>query len=199
MLYNKYFIKCSMYFCFFCLCQIPFDFFSSLSWPFFFQTPAAPVMDGLVSFHQKAMLLVSFIIGFVGYFLFRTVFFFSGVSHVTHYTVHNALVEIFWTVFPAALLLVLAVPSFSLLFSIDELPNPQASLKCIGHQWFWCYEYQDQAGFGGFGEKCSRLPGGPRFGEQRFGLQNLHELCAGDPCFEAFKKCGLPVPVGFPK
>ena len=56
---------------------------------------------------------------------------------------HAALLEIIWTIIPAFLLLLLAIPSFNLLYSLDEILNPLVTLKIIGHQWYWSYEYSD--------------------------------------------------------
>ena len=56
---------------------------------------------------------------------------------------HNNTIEIIWTSMPALILLSLASPSFSLLYSLDEISNPELSLKIIGHQWYWSYEISD--------------------------------------------------------
>jgi cytochrome c oxidase subunit 2 len=56
---------------------------------------------------------------------------------------HSSLLEIVWTIIPAVLLILIAVPSFALLYSLDELLDPQITLKIVGHQWYWSYEYSD--------------------------------------------------------
>jgi len=58
---------------------------------------------------------------------------------------HSSVLEIVWTIFPAIVLLIIATPSFSLLYSLDELINPTLTLKVVGHQWYWSYEYSDYA------------------------------------------------------
>jgi heme/copper-type cytochrome/quinol oxidase subunit 2 len=111
----------------------------------YFQNPGTPVMEGLICFHDKAMLLVTFIVFSVGFVLFRCVTLFESKpdGRRPDRFIHSTLIEVVWTVLPALMLLNLAVPSFSLLYSIDELPGSQGTLKCIGHQWYWAYEYSE--------------------------------------------------------
>jgi len=56
---------------------------------------------------------------------------------------HSSILEIIWTIIPAVILIFIAIPSFALLYSIDELIEPEVTLKIIGHQWYWSYEYAD--------------------------------------------------------
>jgi cytochrome c oxidase subunit 2 len=63
-------------------------------------------------------------------------------SHAANFT-HNNIIEIIWTSLPAFILLSLASPSFSLLYSLDEISNPELTLKILGHQWYWSYEMSD--------------------------------------------------------
>jgi len=56
---------------------------------------------------------------------------------------HSSLLEIVWTIIPALILIAIAVPSFALLYSLDELVDPVLTLKVVGHQWYWSYEYSD--------------------------------------------------------
>jgi len=57
--------------------------------------------------------------------------------------VHGTTIEIVWTVLPSLILVVVALPSFALLYSIDEIIDPTITIKCVGHQWYWSYEYSD--------------------------------------------------------
>nr|YP_009557812.1 cytochrome oxidase subunit 2 [Paravannella minima]QBC73451.1 cytochrome oxidase subunit 2 [Paravannella minima] len=57
--------------------------------------------------------------------------------------IHHHNLEIIWTMIPTLILIVIAIPSFALLYSIDEIVNPAITIKCMGHQWYWCYEYSD--------------------------------------------------------
>jgi cytochrome c oxidase subunit 2 len=78
--------------------------------------------------------------------LFSVVFNFSKEKNlkVLNFT-HSSILEIVWTVIPAIILIFIAIPSFSLLYSLDELVNPSLTLKIIGHQWYWTYEYSDRS------------------------------------------------------
>ena len=61
----------------------------------------------------------------------------------THHITHGTAIEIIWTIIPSVILLLIAVPSFALLFTMDEIIEPLITLKAIGHQWYWSYEYSD--------------------------------------------------------
>jgi heme/copper-type cytochrome/quinol oxidase subunit 2 len=117
----------------------------SAPWQLYFQDPETPIMEGIINFHDKAMFLITFIIFAVGYILFRAIVLFQDKNEkrLSERFVHGTVIEIVWTILPALVLLNLAIPSFSLLYSMDELPTPQGTLKCIGHQWYWSYEYSD--------------------------------------------------------
>jgi len=91
------------------------------------------------------MFLLSLIVFFVLYLLCAILYYFDD-NHTTdtlNTTSHNTPLEIFWTVMPSILLCFVAMPSFGLLYSIDELVSPSVTLKVIGHQWYWTYEYSD--------------------------------------------------------
>ena len=117
----------------------------SAPWQMYFHDPETPIMEGIINFHDKAMCLITFIVFAVGYILFRCVVLFENKNdnRLSEKFIHGTAIEIIWTILPALVLLNLAVPSFALLYSIDELPTPQGTLKCVGHQWYWTYEYSD--------------------------------------------------------
>jgi cytochrome c oxidase subunit 2 len=54
--------------------------------------------------------------------------------------VHGTTIEIIWTIFPSIILMFIAIPSFALLYSMDEVVDPAVTIKAIGHQWYWSYE-----------------------------------------------------------
>ena len=62
-------------------------------------------------------------------------------------TVHNTLIEILWTAIPVLILVVIAIPSFKLLYKQDVIPEPDLTIKAIGYQWYWGYEYPDHGNF----------------------------------------------------
>ena len=104
-----------------------------------FQDAASPIIKLLISFHDHAITLIILIISLVGYALFALL----SNSLSRRYTHEAQIIETVWTVLPAVLLLFLALPSLRLLYLIDEVTNPFITLKVIGHQWYWRYEYSD--------------------------------------------------------
>jgi len=76
----------------------------------------------------------------------RTLLFFSEKSNYADLgknVVHGTAIEIIWTVLPSVILIIVALPSFALLYSIDEIIDPALTIKCVGHQWYWSYEFSD--------------------------------------------------------
>ena len=119
---------------------------SSTAWQLMFQDPATPIMEGIINLHHDLMFFISFILFFVIIVLYRTINWFkqtdNGVIDASK-VVHGTAIEIIWTLIPSLILVVVALPSFALLYSIDEVLNPTLTIKCIGHQWYWSYEYSD--------------------------------------------------------
>ncbi len=103
------------------------------------QDAASPIINLLISFHDHAITLIVLIISLVGYALV------SLLSNTLsrRYTYEAQIIETVWTVLPAILLLFLALPSLRLLYLIEEVFNPWITIKVIGHQWYWRYEYND--------------------------------------------------------
>jgi cytochrome c oxidase subunit 2 len=101
-------------------------------------------MEGIINLHHDLMYFIFFIFGFVFYILGRAIYSFdeSRNPQATPF-VHGTVIEILWTVMPSLILLVVAVPSFALLYSVDEVIDPAMTLKVVGHQWYWSYEYSD--------------------------------------------------------
>jgi len=116
-------------------------------WQLGFQDPASPVIEGIVSFHHDLIFVAIVIIVFVFWVLVRAIWLFreeGSENRVPSDVVHGTALEIGWTVFPSLILIAIAVPSFALLYSIDEVIDPGVTLKVVGHQWYWSYEYTDQ-------------------------------------------------------
>ena len=117
---------------------------SSTPWQLGFQDPATPTMEGVINFHNELMLVVVFVGVFVAYVMFRCIQLFDAkVNPTPNRVTHGTLLEIVWTVTPALILMTVAVPSFALLYSVDEIIEPEITLKAVGHQWYWSYEYAD--------------------------------------------------------
>jgi cytochrome c oxidase subunit 1 len=108
-----------------------------------FQDPASPIMEGITDLHHDIMFFLIVVVIFVLWLLTKNVLFFS--NNTTRYTqvIHDTPLEIIWTVIPSLLLMVISIPSFALLYAIDEVARPTLTFKAIGHQWYWSYEYGD--------------------------------------------------------
>lgn len=124
-----------------------FNFFdSSTPWQLSFQDSASPIMEGIINLHHDLMFFITFITFFVAVVVIRTLGYFSNSENLntaSRAVVHGTFIEIVWTVIPSLILIVVALPSFALLYSIDEVINPSLTIKCVGHQWYWSYEYSD--------------------------------------------------------
>lgn len=119
---------------------------SSEPWQLGFQDAGSPVMEGIINLHHDLMFFITFICLFVMWMLGRASYLFSeSRNEAASNTVHGTVIEVVWTVTPTLILIVVAIPSFALLYSIDEVVDPAITIKCIGHQWYWSYEYSDYA------------------------------------------------------
>lgn len=109
-----------------------------------FQEPATPTMDGIFLFNSHLLFIIINIILFVWWLLYLIClnFFDNNIYKIKIFN-HSNIIEIVWTIIPALILLTLASPSFSLLYSLDEIINSDLTLKIIGHQWYWAYEITD--------------------------------------------------------
>ena len=115
------------------------------SWDMNFQTPATMIMEKIVDLHHDVMFFLIAVVCFVSWILVRTIYFYREENRDTprvSFTHHTRLEQI-WTFVPTAILLLIAAPSFSLLYSIDALAEPKVTIKAIGHQWYWSYEITD--------------------------------------------------------
>jgi len=115
-------------------------------WQLGFQDAASPVALGIQDLHHDIFFFIVAIVIFVVWMLARTVWHFhESRNPVPSKIIHGTALEIAWTVTPSFILLFIAVPSFALLYSIDEIVDPALTIKAIGHQWYWTYEYSDYA------------------------------------------------------
>lgn len=112
-------------------------------WQLGFQTPAAPIAEGIIAFHDDLMVFLTFILFFVIVILSTCLYTFTETKKngESDPLVHASTLEIVWTLIPAIILIIIAIPSFSLLYSVDEIVEPLLTLKIIGHQWYWSYEF----------------------------------------------------------
>jgi cytochrome c oxidase subunit 2 len=119
-------------------------------WQISFQDPATPVMEGIIALHHDLMFILAIIGTSVIWLLLRTTYLFYHKTNLNPSKItHGTTIEVVWTITPSIILMVIAVPSFALLYSIDEVIDPAVTLKVIGHQWFWSYEYSDYSNLNG--------------------------------------------------
>lgn len=109
-----------------------------------FQDPATPIMEGIIDLHHDIMAIIVVVGVFVFWMLARVLWRFrASRPGLPEKLIHGTLIEIIWTLTPSFILLAIAVPSFALLYSVDEVVDPAVTIKAIGHQWYWSYEYSD--------------------------------------------------------
>ena len=104
-----------------------------------FQDSASPIAEQLIFFHDDIMFILLIILAVVGWMML------SGLTnkHYYKYLVEGTTIEIIWTIIPAVILVLIAFPSLQLLYSMDEVIDPALTIKAVGHQWYWSYEYSD--------------------------------------------------------
>ena len=115
-------------------------------WQLGFQEAASSTMRDIVNFHDK--LLLPIIIAISVFVLFLMVYacirFRASRNPNPSKTTHNVAVEVLWTLIPCLILIVMAVPSFKILYKQDTIPKADVTVKAIGYQWYWGYEYPDE-------------------------------------------------------
>lgn len=134
----------SLYFYFYSIYLNPNLLDYAHPWQISFQDPATPVMEGIIALHHDLMFVLSIIGTAVTWLLLRTTYMFYYKNNpIPSNITHGTTIEVIWTITPSIILMVIAVPSFALLYSIDEVADPAITLKVIGNQWYWSYEYSD--------------------------------------------------------
>nr|UZT67665.1 cytochrome c oxidase subunit II [Attagenus unicolor japonicus]BBE24798.1 cytochrome c oxidase subunit II [Attagenus unicolor japonicus] len=103
------------------------------------QEANSPLMEQLTFFHDHALMILLMITIMVGYLMWKLFF----NKYIYRFLLEGQTIELIWTILPAITLMFLALPSLRLLYLLDETVNPLMSIKTIGHQWYWSYEYSD--------------------------------------------------------
>nr|AWN56094.1 cytochrome c oxidase subunit 2 [Anthonomus grandis] len=103
------------------------------------QDSASPLMEQLMYFHDHTLMILIIITILVGHMLLSMI-----MNKYTHrFMLDSQTIEMIWTIIPAIILIFIALPSLRLLYILDETSNPLITIKAIGHQWYWSYEYSD--------------------------------------------------------
>ncbi len=117
-------------------------------WQLGFQQAASPVMERIHSFHNLLLWIITiisvFVLALLAYVCLR---FRADRNETPSRRTHNTLLEIAWTAIPVLILVVIAIPSFKLLYFMDVVKDPEMTVKAIGRQWYWSYEYPDHGDF----------------------------------------------------
>nr|YP_010471427.1 cytochrome c oxidase subunit II [Tyraphus nitidus]UVG40766.1 cytochrome c oxidase subunit 2 [Tyraphus nitidus] len=103
------------------------------------QDSISPMMEQLIFFHDHALMILLMITISVSFMMLSL--FFNKFNY--RFLLENQLIELIWTIIPAVILIFIALPSLHLLYLLDEINNPLITIKTIGHQWYWSYEYTD--------------------------------------------------------
>ena len=117
-------------------------------WQVDFQTALSPSMERIVDFNVMVTIIIVVITAFVFGLMAWIVIRYNAKRNPTpSKTTHNTVLEVAWTIVPVIILLIIAVPSFRLLYYTDRVEDADMTLKAIGHQWYWSYEYPDHGDF----------------------------------------------------
>nr|AQP29366.1 cytochrome c oxidase subunit 2 [Trinervitermes sp. IND2] len=103
------------------------------------QDSASPVMEQLIFFHDHALMIMLMILTAVLYTMISII----QNKQTSRFILEGQMIETLWTIAPAIILVFIAIPSLRLLYLMDEIHNPVMTLKTVGHQWYWSYEYSD--------------------------------------------------------
>nr|UPL65301.1 cytochrome c oxidase subunit II [Stenophyella macreta] len=103
------------------------------------QDANSPLMEQLMFFHDHAIMILIMITTLVA---FMTVSLMTN-KMINRFLIEGQTIELIWTILPAIILIFIALPSLQLLYLMDEVSNPSITIKVIGHQWYWSYEYSD--------------------------------------------------------
>ena len=115
------------------------------AWGMYFQDSATAIAEGIIELHDIIMFYMVIVLTLVTYILYSIITSFNNSKNPISYKymIHGTTLEVIWTIFPAVILIFIALPSFVLLYLSDEVIDPAMTVKAIGYQWYWVYEYSD--------------------------------------------------------
>lgn len=138
-LFNKFYLFLLPFFC-------SNTSFAASNWQMGYNESVTSVMDDIVHLHDRILLpiIVAISVFVLFLLLYSVIRFRASKNPIPSKTSHNTFIEILWTVIPCLILIVIAVPSFRLLYKQDVIPKADITIKATGYQWYWGYEYPDQ-------------------------------------------------------
>ena len=115
-------------------------------WQLGFSEPATELMSDVIAFHSYILIPIItgisiLVLGLLLYIAYR---YNSNRNQIASTTTHNTLIEVLWTVIPVILLIIIAIPSFRILYTAETIPKADLTIKAVGYQWYWGYEYPDE-------------------------------------------------------
>jgi cytochrome c oxidase subunit II len=114
-------------------------------WEMGMQRSFGPIKDRIIELHDLVLVIITLITLFVGGLLIWVMIRYNSRRNpIPSQTSHNTVIEILWTVIPVLILVVIAIPSFRLIYYQDRTPDPDMTIKVTGHQWYWEFTYPDQ-------------------------------------------------------
>ncbi|MGE0223446.1 MAG: cytochrome c oxidase subunit II [Acetobacteraceae bacterium] len=117
-------------------------------WEMGMQPAFSPIKERIIDLHNLVLVIITLITIFVGILLVWVMVRYNAKKNpVPSQTSHNTVLEIAWTVVPVLILVIIAIPSFRLIYYQDRTPNPDMTVKVIAHQWYWEYNYPDSGDF----------------------------------------------------
>jgi cytochrome c oxidase subunit II len=117
-------------------------------WQMMLQPAATPSMERIESFYNLLLVIITLICLFVlALLIYVIVKFRESKNPAPSRRTHNTLLEVVWTAVPVLILVIIAIPSFRLLYFVDVIPETDMTIKAIGRQWYWSYEYPDHDNF----------------------------------------------------
>ena len=120
------------------LAQAPRD------WEMGMQPAFSPMKEHIIWLHNLVLVIITLVTLFVGALLVWVCIRYNEKRNpVPSQTSHHTVIEILWTVIPVLILVIMAIPSFQLIYYLDRTPNPDMTIKVTGHQWYWEYSYPD--------------------------------------------------------
>jgi cytochrome c oxidase subunit 2 len=119
------------------------------NWQLGFSEPATALMSDVISFHSYILMpiITGISIFVLALLLFIAYRYNSSRNQTASMTTHNTVIEVLWTVIPVILLIIIAIPSFRILYTAETIPKADLTIKAIGNQWYWSYEYPDYDDF----------------------------------------------------
>ncbi len=125
-------------------CNIPIYADAPKPWQVTFQDAVTPTMSAIYELHGFIMIILTVIVLVVLGLLLYICLKFNAKSHpIPMKFSHNNILEIVWTVIPALVLILIAIPSFKILYNIERIPETEMTVKVVGHQWYWSYQYPE--------------------------------------------------------